>query len=149
MSKRLDPVHPGAVLREDFLVPMGLSAYAVARAVGVPRTRIERLTREETPITADTALRLAKYLGTTPAFWMNMQAQHDCPQDTPGTSRCKDLRRENAARRTRALQIAVRAAFELLHSPSAIEPAAWLSTLTNPNYIRLPAKAHDEPLLAP
>jgi antitoxin HigA-1 len=77
MSKRLDPVHPGAVLREDFLVPMGLSAYAVARAVGVPRTRIERLTREETPITADTALRLAKYLGTTPAFWMNMQAQHD------------------------------------------------------------------------
>jgi antitoxin HigA-1 len=75
--KKLAPVHPGEVLREDFLVPMQLSAYAVARACGVPRTRIERLVREETPITADTALRLARYFGTTAAFWMGMQAQHD------------------------------------------------------------------------
>jgi antitoxin HigA-1 len=77
MTKRLAPVHPGEVLREDFLVPMGLTAYAVARAVGVPRTRIERLVREETPVTADTALRLARYLRTTPAFWMGLQAQYD------------------------------------------------------------------------
>lgn len=77
MSKKLAPVHPGGVLREDFLRPMSLSAYAVARACGVPRTRIERLVREETPVTADTALRLAKYLGTTAAFWMGMQAQYD------------------------------------------------------------------------
>jgi addiction module HigA family antidote len=77
MSKKLPPVHPGEVLREDFLGPMKLSPYAVARACGVPRTRIERLAREETPITADTALRLAKYFGTTPAFWMGMQAQYD------------------------------------------------------------------------
>jgi addiction module HigA family antidote len=56
---------------------MNLSAYAVARACGVPRTRIERLARGETPVTADTALRLAKYLGTTAAFWMGMQAQYD------------------------------------------------------------------------
>ena len=68
MSKKLAPVHPGEVLREDFLRPMSLSAYAVARACGVPRTRIERLVREETPVTADTALRLAKYFGTTAAF---------------------------------------------------------------------------------
>ena len=67
MTKKLAPVHPGEVLREDFLVPMSLTAYAVARACGVPRTRIERLAREETPVTADTALRLAKYFGTTPA----------------------------------------------------------------------------------
>jgi antitoxin HigA-1 len=65
------------VLREDFLEPMGLSAYAVARAIAVPRTRIERLARCETPVTADTALRLARYFGTTPAFWMGMQAQYD------------------------------------------------------------------------
>jgi addiction module HigA family antidote len=77
MSKTLAPVHPGAVLREDFLDPMNLSAYAIARACGVPRTRIERLAREETPVTADTALRLAKYFGTTAAFWMGMQAQYD------------------------------------------------------------------------
>ena len=77
MSKKLSPVHPGEVLREDFLGPMNLSAYTVARACGVPRTRIERLVREETPVTADTALRLAKYFGTTPAFWMGMQAQYD------------------------------------------------------------------------
>jgi addiction module HigA family antidote len=77
MSKKLAPVHPGEVLREDFLLPMKLTPYAVARACGVPRTRIERLAREETPVTADTALRLAKYFGTTPAFWMGMQAQYD------------------------------------------------------------------------
>src|ERR687887_432632 len=77
MSKRLAPVHPGRVLREDFLAPMRLTPYAVARACGVPRTRIERLVREETPVTADTALRLAKYFGTTAAFWMGMQAQYD------------------------------------------------------------------------
>lgn len=77
MTKKLAPVHPGEVLREDFLIPMSLTPYAVARACGVPRTRIERLAREETPVTADTALRLAKYFGTTPAFWMGMQAQYD------------------------------------------------------------------------
>jgi addiction module HigA family antidote len=56
---------------------MKLTPYAVARACGVPRTRIERLAREETPVTADTALRLARYFGTTAAFWMGMQAQYD------------------------------------------------------------------------
>lgn len=77
MTKKLAPVHPGEVLREEFLGPMELTSYALARACGVPRTRIERLAREETPITADTALRLSRYFGTTPAFWMGMQAQYD------------------------------------------------------------------------
>ena len=75
--KKLAPIHPGEVLREDFLIPMKLSPYMVARACGVPRTRIERLSRGRTPVTADTALRLARYFGTTPAFWMNIQAQFD------------------------------------------------------------------------
>ena len=75
MVKKLPPVHPGEVLREDFLRPMKLTAYAVAKAVGVPRTRIERLVREETPVTADTALRLARYFGTTAAFWMGASAE--------------------------------------------------------------------------
>jgi addiction module HigA family antidote len=77
MAKKLAPVHPGEVLREEFLVPMNLSAYSVAKVCGVPRTRIERLIREETPVTADTALRLGKALNTSPAFWMNMQARYD------------------------------------------------------------------------
>jgi antitoxin HigA-1 len=76
-SKKLASIHPGEVLREDFLIPMKLSSYVVARACGVPRTRIERLSREQTPITANTALRLARHFGTTPAFWMNIQAQFD------------------------------------------------------------------------
>ena len=76
-AKRLPPVHPGEVLREEFLVPMRITAYAVAHACGVPRTRIERLAREETPVSADTALRLARYFGTTAEFWMGIQAQHD------------------------------------------------------------------------
>src|SRR5882762_769235 len=70
LAKKLAPVHPGEVLREDFLAPMKLTPYAVARACGVPRTRIERLARAETPVTADTALRLARYFGTTAEFWM-------------------------------------------------------------------------------
>ena len=77
MARTLAPVHPGEVLREEFLKPLGLTAYAVAAAVKVPRTRIERLAREETPVTADTALRLGKYFKTSAAFWMNMQAQYD------------------------------------------------------------------------
>jgi addiction module HigA family antidote len=81
MAKRLPPIHPGEVLREEFLVPMKLTPYAVARACGVPRTRIERLAREETPVTADTALRLARYFGTSAELWMGMQAQYDLEQD--------------------------------------------------------------------
>lgn len=77
MAKRLPPIHPGEVLREEFLVPMRLTPYALARACGVPRTRIERLSREETPVTADTALRLARYFNTSAEFWMGLQAQYD------------------------------------------------------------------------
>src|SRR3954471_18672809 len=77
MAKKLPPVHPGEILREEFLLPLRLSANAVARACGVPRTRIERLAREETPVTADTALRLARFFGTTADFWMGLQAEHD------------------------------------------------------------------------
>src|SRR5580704_6009793 len=71
------PCASGEVLREEFLRPMNLSPYAVARAVGVSRTRIEWLANEQTAVTADTALRLGRYFGTTPAFWMGVQAQYD------------------------------------------------------------------------
>jgi addiction module HigA family antidote len=81
-GRRLAPVHPGEVLREEFLKPLGLTAYAVAAALKVPRTRIERLAREETPVTADTALRLGKFFKTSAAFWMNMQAQYDLESES-------------------------------------------------------------------
>jgi antitoxin HigA-1 len=76
-TKTLSPLHPGEVLREEFLVPMKLSPYAVARACGVPRTRIERIAREELGITADTALRLGRHFGIEPQFWLNLQNRFD------------------------------------------------------------------------
>src|SRR5271165_1540646 len=84
MVKKLPPVHPGEVLREEFLRPMNVTPYSVASAVDVPRTRIERLVREQTSLSADTALRLARYFGTSPAFWMGIQAQYDleCAEDS-------------------------------------------------------------------
>jgi addiction module HigA family antidote len=77
MTKKAAPMHPGEVLREEFMEPMGLTAYAVAKALDVPRTRIERIEREETAITADTAHRLSRYFGTTPQFWLNLQNEFD------------------------------------------------------------------------
>jgi len=73
----LPPLHPGEVLREEFLKPMNLSPYKVAKACGVPRTRIERIAREELGITADTALRLAKFFGSSVELWMNLQSRYD------------------------------------------------------------------------
>jgi addiction module HigA family antidote len=77
MAKALPPMHPGEVLREEFLVPMNLSPYALAKICDVPRTRIERIAREEISVTAETALRLSKALGTTAGFWLNLQTQFD------------------------------------------------------------------------
>lgn len=71
------PIHPGEFLREDFLVPLGLSASALALALRVPVTRISEIVRERRGITADTALRLGRYFGTTPDFWMKMQMSYD------------------------------------------------------------------------
>ena len=73
----LPPLHPGEVLREEFLFPLNLSPYAVAKACGIPRTRIERIAREELGITADTALRLGRYFGIEPQFWLNLQNRYD------------------------------------------------------------------------
>ena len=73
----LPPLHPGEVLREEFMVPLNLTAYAIAKACGVPRTRIERIAREEIGITADTALRLGRYFELDPRVWLNLQTAFD------------------------------------------------------------------------
>ena len=74
---RLPPLHPGEILREEFLSPLGMSANELALALRVPATRINDIVNEKRGITADTALRLARYFGTTPRFWMNMQASYE------------------------------------------------------------------------
>lgn len=73
---KLKAVHPGEVLREEFLSPLGLSAGAVAKALGVPRTRIERLAAEQVDLSPDTALRLARYFGMSAEFWMGIQSRY-------------------------------------------------------------------------
>ena len=77
MAKKLKPMHPGEVLREEFLVPLKMSAGSLAKVCGLPRTRIERIVNEQSGITADTALRLAKALGTTAQLWLNLQTDYD------------------------------------------------------------------------
>jgi addiction module HigA family antidote len=73
----VDPVHPGEILKEDFLQEYGISAYRAAVDMGIPRTRIERVLRGENGITADTALRLSRYFGNSPEFWLNLQRTYD------------------------------------------------------------------------
>ncbi len=80
MSLVKNPAHPGEVLRELYLLPLEMSAIALAKKLKVPRTRIERLIKCETAVTADTAMRLARYFGTTPEYWMNMQRAWDLAQ---------------------------------------------------------------------
>lgn len=77
MTKLAFAVHPGEILREEFMAPLDIKAYSLAKKLRVPRTRIERLVAEATPVTPNTALRLAKFFGTTPQFWMNMQTSFD------------------------------------------------------------------------
>ena len=75
--KNLPPVHPGEVLLEDFMKPNGLTAYRVAKDIGVPALRINQIVRQKRGVSADTALRLARYFGTTAAVWIRMQARYE------------------------------------------------------------------------
>src|ERR1700676_2009533 len=77
MRKKLKSVHPGEILREEFMVPLGLSMNRVAMDLRVPVTRISDIVNEKRAITADTALRFARYFRNAPAFWMNLQTRYD------------------------------------------------------------------------
>ncbi len=76
-TNKMRPIHPGEVLREEFLVPLNMSAHALALELKVPAPRINDIVRERRAITPDTALRLARYFGNTPQFWMNLQTSYD------------------------------------------------------------------------
>jgi len=75
--KKLNPIHPGEILLEEFLVPLGISQYRLAKDICVPPRRINEIVRGQRAITADTALRLARYFRTTERFWLNLQTRYD------------------------------------------------------------------------
>lgn len=77
MARRLAPVHPGEILQEEFIEALEITQYRVAKATGVPPRRINEIVHGKRAVSADTALRLAKFFGTTPEFWLNLQARFD------------------------------------------------------------------------
>lgn len=77
VTRRLEPIHPGEILEEDFMRPLGLSANAIAKRIDVPVTRISEMVRGRRGVTADTALRLARFFGTSPELWLGLQAEYD------------------------------------------------------------------------
>ena len=77
MARKLKPVHPGEVLREEFMEPLGLSMNRLALDLHVPITRISEIVHERRAVTADTALRLGRFFENSPEFWLNLQARHD------------------------------------------------------------------------
>ncbi|MBL0938500.1 MAG: HigA family addiction module antidote protein [Gemmatimonadaceae bacterium] len=77
MATRLSPIHPGEILRTEFLEPLGLSQYRVAQHLSVPPRRINEIVHGKRAITADTALRLGRYFGMSPQFWLNLQSRFD------------------------------------------------------------------------
>lgn len=83
-SNVMRPIHPGEVLREEFLQPMGSSAHALALALHVPAPRINDIVRERRAVTADTAMRLARYFGTSAEFWMGLQADYEMARAREG-----------------------------------------------------------------
>ena len=75
--KKLPPIHPGEILREEFLKPMGISQYRLAKDISVPPRRINEIVHRKRSITADTALRLGRFFNMTPQFWLNLQTRYD------------------------------------------------------------------------
>lgn len=76
-EEKLSPIHPGEVLLEDFMKPLGLTQYRVAQDIGVPALRISQIVHGQRAVTADTAMRLARYFGTSPDVWLRLQARYD------------------------------------------------------------------------
>jgi addiction module HigA family antidote len=77
LRRKLPPIHPGEILREEFLIPFGISQYRLAKEISVPPRRINEVVRGLRSISADTALRLSRYFGTSERFWLNLQTRHD------------------------------------------------------------------------
>jgi addiction module HigA family antidote len=98
-TKIMPPIHPGETLREDFLKPIGMTPHRLAMELLVPATRVNDIIRGKRAITADTALRLARFFGTTPQFWINLQANYELElaQDARGPEIASRIRPHRAA----------------------------------------------------
>lgn len=81
LRRKRPPIHPGEILQEEFLVPLGITQYRLAKETSVPPRRINEIVRRSRAITADTALRLARYFGTSERFWLNLQARYDLERE--------------------------------------------------------------------
>jgi antitoxin HigA-1 len=79
--RKLKNIHPGEILKEEFLIPLSISAYRLAKDTGMPQTRISEIIKGKRRITADSALRFAQYLGTTPKFWLGLQDDYDIEEE--------------------------------------------------------------------
>lgn len=79
--KKLENIHPGEILKEEFLVPMKITAYRLSKETFIPQTRISEIIKKKRRITADTALRLSKYFGTTAKFWLGLQDDYDLEEE--------------------------------------------------------------------
>ena len=77
MTEKTDPIHPGEILLEEFLLPMGISQYRLAKSISVPPRRINEVVHGNRSVTADTALRLSRFFGTSERFWLNLQTRYD------------------------------------------------------------------------
>ncbi len=82
--KKLPNIHPGTVLQEEFLLPMGITAYRLAKDIGIPQTRVSQVLKGERRVTADTALRLSKYFGNSAKFWLGLQNDFDLEEELVG-----------------------------------------------------------------
>ncbi len=98
-TNKMRPIHPGEILREEFLAPLNMSAHALALELKVPAPRINDIVRERRAISPDTALRLARYFGNTPQFWMNLQTSYDlkCTEREIGQKIAKEVHTRLAA----------------------------------------------------
>jgi len=79
--KKLKNIHPGEILQEEFLIPLEISAYKLSKDIGIPQTRISTIVKGTRRVTADTALRLAQYFGTTAKFWLGLQDDYDIEEE--------------------------------------------------------------------
>ena len=97
--ERLDNIHPGEILQEEFLIPMEISAYRLSKDTEIPQTRISQIIKGNRRITADTALRLSSYFGNTAKFWLGLQADYDIEEEKE--SRMEILRKISEKRKAR------------------------------------------------
>jgi addiction module HigA family antidote len=87
--ERLPNIHPGEVLSEEFLKPLGITAYRLSKALGIPQTRVSEILKRNRRVTADTALRLSQYFGTSPKFWLGLQNEFDIEEES--TAKAKEF----------------------------------------------------------